>query len=217
VPQLGDESLLIPDPRSDPWDVKPPAEAKLQAYLQQAALSVSANFVYPKDWNPDVATPPQSGPISKALPRLAKAASGQYEEVFLLQRRGGGRGDGPGDDNDGPRFASFDEGRGGFDRERGGFDSMEKRIQAEIAKLPADQREAAQREHNERRSFFEGMRDLTREQREARMQEFMEDPRNEERMDKAQAAREGRRSPEQRAERAQKYRQRKEQAKTKTQ
>ncbi len=212
VPSLSEEVAVLPDPRADPWEVKPAAESKLQSYLQQAARTVSAMFIYPENWNPDVAAPPKGGAIAQAVPRLTKAARGQYEEVFLLQRSGRGGPEGGGDD-EGPRFASFDGGRrSGFDR--GGFDrdAMVQRMQAEIAKLPADQRAAAQRELDERRKFFEGMRDLPPEQRAAKMEEFMNDPKVEERIEKAQSARDARRSPEQRAERGQKYRQRKQQA-----
>lgn len=205
VPPIGEEPLVLPDPRADPWEVKPAPEPKLQAYLQQAARTVSASFIYPENWNPDVSAPPKSGPIAKALPRLVNAAKGQHQEVFLLQRGGRGGPDG-GDEGDRPRFAAFD-GRGGFDR-----DAMEERIKAEINKLPPEKRAAAQQEHEDRKNFFEQMRNMTPEQRSARMQEFMEDPRNEERMDKAMAARDARRSPEQRAKRGERYRERKQQA-----
>lgn len=204
VPQFNDEPAVLPDPRADPWAVKPATEPKLQAYLQQAARSVSASFIYPESWNPDVSAPPKSGPIAKIFPQLAKAAQGQYEEVFLLQ--GGGRGgpDGRGDE-DGPRFASFDGRRSGFDRDRGGFDAMEERMQAEINKLPPAEREAAQKEHDERRKFFESMRDMTPEQRSAKMQEFMNDPNMQDKMEKGMSSSDARRSPQQRLARAKKY------------
>jgi hypothetical protein len=220
VPGVVEEVHLLPDPRTDAWEVKAPQEPKLQAYLQQAARTVSASFIYPNDWNPDVSAPPKSGPIAKTIPRLAKAVQGQYEEVFLLQRRGGGPGDGGGDDGDGPRFAAFDGGRSrtGFDRERGGFDrdAMEERIQAEIKKLPSAERAAALADHAERKKFFEGMRDLTPEQRQAKMEEFMNSEANAERMEKAASARDARRSPQQKMERSKKYLDRKEQVKSGT-
>jgi hypothetical protein len=207
LPPVGEEPAVLPDPRRDPWEVQPAREPTLQAYLQQASRSVSASFLFPREWNPPVTSAPQSGPISKTLPLLAKAAGGSYEEVFFLE--GGRRGEGDGDrgrgGGDGPRF-SFDRG-GGFDR-----DAMEERIQAEIRKLPAAQQAVAKAEHDERRKFFEGLRDLTDEQRRAKFEEYMNDPKNEERMDKGMAARESRRSPQQRTERAQKYRERKQQS-----
>jgi hypothetical protein len=215
----GDEEAILPDPRRDPWEVKPAQESTLQAYLQQASRNVSASFLVPENWNPPVKSPPKAGPIGKALPRLVSAANGKYEEVFLLQgdpreRAENDRGRdrrGAGGDDDGPRFAGNfggggppGGGRGGFDRE-----AMEERIQNEINKLPAAERATAQAEHDERKKFFEDMKDLTPEQREARMQDFMNDPKNQDRMENAMNARDARRSPQQRAQRAQKYLQRK--------
>ena len=209
APQVGPEAVVPPDPRRDPWEVKPAAEGTLQAYLQQASKNVAAAFLVPETWNPAVKNAPKSGAITKALPKLVSAANGQYQEVFMLQR-GGRRGDGNGD-GDGPRFSSFEGGpRGGFDRE-----AMEERIQIEIKKLPPAQRAAAQKEHDERKAFFEEMRNLPPDQRMAKMQEMMNNPAAEERMEKGMTARDARSSPQQKLERARKYLDRKEQVKAK--
>jgi hypothetical protein len=216
---LGEERAVPPDPRSDPWETKPAKEPTLQSYLQQAARSVAASFIYPENWNPPVNTPPKAAPIRKALPRLADAAGGKYQEIFLLEGNSRG-GDGEGRDDDrGPRPAAFGGGRdrgGSFGRPQG-FDreAMEERMQAELKKLPPAERAAIEQEQEERKKFFEGMRDLPPEQRAAKMEEFMSDPRNEERMEKAMSAREARRSPEQRVQRGQRMRERKQQAKDK--
>ena len=85
-------------------------------------------------------------------------------------------------------------------------------MKAEINKLPAAERAAALKEQEERKAFFESMRDLTPEQRDAKMQDFMSQPQNQERMDNATAARDSRRSPQQRMQRAKKYLDRKAQA-----
>ena len=59
----GEEEEEVPvDPRKDPWNVKPVKEPTAQSYLEQAARSVSASFIYPNDWNPSVKSPPKSGP-----------------------------------------------------------------------------------------------------------------------------------------------------------
>ena len=210
MPPMNDDAWILPDPRADAWEVKPPQESKLQAYLQQASRNVSASFIYPTTWNPDVASAPKSGPIAKSLPRLAKAVHGQYEEVFLLQRSGRGGPDREArgaDDAEGARPANFDAARNrtGFERERVDRDAVEARIQAEIDRMPPAQRAAAQQERDERRKFFEGMANLTPEQRMAKIQEFMDNPANAERMDKAQAARDARQSPQQKLDRAHKY------------
>lgn len=218
VPTMGmnnDDVLVLPDPRKDRWEVTEAKEANLQAYLEQASRHVSASFLVLESFNPAVPKAPSAGAVSKSLPKLVSTAKGSYKEIFLLQgdrrrERAEGEGRPPGDD-DGPRFAgNFGDGggrRGGFNRE-----AMEERVQNEINKMPTAQRETAQKEYNERKQFFEDLRTLPPEQQREKMQEFMSDPKNMERMENAMAAREARRSPESRAQRGQKYRQRKQQA-----
>jgi hypothetical protein len=208
APSVGPEPPVPPDPRRDAWEVKTAAEPTLQAYLQQASKHVSAAFLVPEGWNPPVKNAPKPGAITKALPKLVNAVNGQYQEVFMLTR--GGRrdrgGDGPGD-GDGPRFG--DGGPwGGFDRE-----AMEERIQIEINKLPPAARAEAQKEHNERKAFFEEMRNLPPEQRMAKIQDMMNNPAMEERMEKGMSARDARSSPQQKLDRARKYLDRKAQSK----
>ena len=205
---IDDEQDVPVDPRNDPWNVKPAKEPTAQAYLEQAARSVAANFLFPENWNPPVKSAPKAGPIDSSLPRLASAAKGKYEEVFLLQKRtrGNGRDRQGGDDS--PRFASNDDeggrpffgGGGGFNRE-----AMQERMQAELEKLPADRRAEVQKEMDDRRAFFESLRDLPKDQRDAKLAEMMSNPAIQDKMDAAQAAREARNSPQQRASKANNY------------
>ncbi len=195
----------MPDPRRDTWAVKVPDEHKVQAYLEGAAKSVSASFVFPKSWNPDVNSAPGSGQIRNVAPKLASAAHGKVEELFLLAKndRGDRGGEGPRPDpGDGGGGGGFG---GGFNRGTGD------RMQAEIDKLPPDKRVAAQAEMDERKAFFAGMRDLAPEQRRAKMEEFFDRPEVQDRMEKMQADRDARRTPQQRVQRAQKYREHKQQ------
>ena len=90
--------------------------------------------------------------------------------------------------------------RGGANRE-----AMQERMQAELDKLPADRRAELQKEMEDRKAFFEGLRDLTPEQRDAKILEQMSQPDVQAKMDSAQAARDARRSPEQKIARAEKY------------
>lgn len=218
VPMFGlnQDTAVLPDPRRDLWDVQAPKEATLQSYLEQASRNVSASFMVPQTYNPAVTKAPGAGAIRKSLPKLVSRASGKYEEIFYLQgeRRDRAEGDGRerrGNDDDGTRFAgNFGDGGGrggGFNRE-----AMEERMKNEIKKLPPAERAAAEAEQEERRKFFEEMRTLPPEQRAAKMEEFMEDPKNQERMDKAMAARDARQSPQQRMQRGQRYRERKQQS-----
>ncbi len=205
LPPTGEESGVPVDPRRDVWDVKAPGEATLQNYLEGAARSVSASFAVPETWNPAISSAPGSGQIGSVAPKLAKAAKGRLQELFLLTKRNRERGErppdeGPGTPSEGGRF-------GGMNRE-----AMEERMTAEIAKLPPEKRAAAQAEMEERRTFFASMRDLKPEERRAKMEEFMERPEVQDRMDKRNADRDARRTPAQRLQRAQKYRERKQQS-----
>ena len=209
TPPIGEEPLIPPDPRRAVWTVAAPAEPKMQAYLEAAARQVSAMFLYPESWNPDVTSAPKSGPITKVVPRLASAAHGQAEAMFLLQKGGGGR----------PNFATGDPpDAGGGPPDAGGlaarmagggrgFDpaAMEERAKAEIAKLPAAQRPAAEAELAERKAFFESLKDLTPEQRRAKFEELMSDPSRQEKMEARTAAQDARRSPAQRLARSHGY------------
>ena len=214
IAPVGDEPAVLPDPRKDLWVVKPAKEPNLHSYLMEAAKNVSASFMVPESFNPEVKSPPKSGVIDSALPKLVSAAKGKYEEVFLLQGddRRADRGDGERRDrgSDGePRFAGNfggdDNGRG-----RGGFDraAFEERIQNEINKLPPAERTAAQKEHDDRKQFFDSLKDLSPEDRAKAMQQLMSDPNMQDKMDGGNAARDSRRSPQQKIARAQSYLQR---------
>ena len=208
APPIGEEPLIPPDPRRAVWTVAAPAEPKMQAYLEAAARQVSAMFLYPESWNPDVTSAPKTGPVTKVIPRLASAAHGQSEAIFLLQKGGGGRPDGAGaraevaggpDGGGASRLAGIGGGRG-FDPA-----AMEERAKAEIAKLPAAQRPAAEAELAERKAFFESLKDLTPEQRRAKFEELMSDPSRQEKMEARMAAQDARRSPAQRLARSHGY------------
>lgn len=200
---MGADQAVMPDPRQDTWAVKPAKEPTLQSYLEQASRNVSAGFVVPEGYNPPVTSPPSSGVIAKALPKLIDAAKGKYEEIFVLQ---------------GFRVAENDSRgrRGGGENEefRGGRESMEERMRNEIAKLPAEEQKVAQQEFDARKAFFEGLRDLPPAERDAKMQAFMEVPENQEKMENANAARDARRSPQQRMARGKQYMQRMAQARS---
>jgi hypothetical protein len=215
-----EEGGVEPDPRADLWNVKPEEKPEFQAYASQAAKSVNAAILYPENWNPAVSKPPASAPIHKSAPALAKAAGGRVLEVFVVTKRerdpaDGPRGEGP-PGEDGSRFAGFGR-RGPRDPNRPEPTEEERermraafaqRQQAEIDKLPPDQRAAA----DERRKFFEGLRDLTPEERKAKLEEYFSNPANQERMEQRMSERDARMTPDQRVQKAGQYVQRKESA-----
>jgi len=226
---MGEEGGSAPDPRADSWTVKPADKPEFQAYAEQAARSVNAAFAFPETWNPAVAKPPASGPIRKSADALARAAGGRVLEVFFVEKRNretadGERrgGDGPPPLDDGPRFG-FGGGRrpprDGESRPERTDEEREKmrqafaeRMQAEIDKLPPEQRAAAE----ERRKFFESLRDLPPEERRAKMEERMSDPATQERMEQRMSEQAARMSPDQRVQKARSYVQRKEAARNQT-
>lgn len=225
MPRMDEESDSgpAPDPRADLWQVKAPEKNDFQSYVQQAARSVSASFVFPEAWNPAVSKQPDSGPIKKSAQDLAQVAHGKVMEVFLVQKNdrdeGPRPGGGDGDRDRGPRFAGFGRGDGNADdpaeRDRRRQAFME-RAEAEIEKLPADKRAAARERMEERRKFFEGLRDLPEAERRAKIEEMMSSPQNQERMEARESERNARMTPDQRVDRSRKYVERKEAAKSGT-
>lgn len=213
---VGEDAGAAPDPRADVWTVKPAEKPEFQEYAGQAARTVNAAFIFPESWNPAVNRPPSSGPIHSAAPALAKAAGGRVLEVFVLEKRerepqtADARPDGeagpPGDG--GPGFFRGRRPQRDPNRPEPTEEEREKmrtafgeRIKAEIDKLPPEQRTAAE----ERRKFFEGMRDLSPEERRAKIEEFMSSPANQERMEQRMSEHMARMSPDQRVDRAKSY------------
>ena len=204
----GDEGTS--DPRIDRWEVKPASEGTLQAYLEQAAKNVSARLEAPKDWNPAVASAPKSGEIQDVMPRLAKAAGGAVEQVFLITGR---RRDvtpptaGDGMPDQARRVLGLVTGGAGQDdaeREKM-LRAMGDRMQAAIDQMPADKRPKAQADFDEGKKFFESMKDLTPEQRRAKMEERMQDPAQQEKFFSGMAKRDAMKTPQQRTDRYRDY------------
>ncbi len=186
---VSDVEIAPNDPRDDTWSVTQPSEKALHAYLDEGALNVSAQFLVPADWNPPVNASISSGAIHKIVPKLAKSARGTAQEVFFFTKT---------------------RGRGDFVRGGGedGADRMEQRMVAEIAKLPPKARAEAQAELNEVRNMRKNLADLPAEERRAKMAEYFQDPKFQDRMEQRQNDRESRMTPEQRVQRAQRYAQR---------
>ena len=192
------ENGIIPDPRRDEWPAKAPEEATLQANLDGAAKLAHVGFALPEKWNPAIASPPTSGLVSQAVPKLAGKAHGRMEPVFLLTKneRRQGRGEG-GPPDGGPNWGGGGQGRDP--------DAMAERALAEINRLPAGEQAAAKAEFDSRQAFFKQLRDLPPDQRRAKMQELMNDPQMQDQMDKRQAQRDARNTPDQKLQRAQNY------------
>ena len=210
----GGEEAVPMDPRHDLWNVQEPAEKTLQAFMQAAAAGVSASFTCPEQYNPAVAKGPSSGEIRKLAPQLAKNAGAKFEEIFLLMGRPQGETADSGRDRDddfgfgggGPSRGS--RGSFGDGRSRGGppnFALMRERQLAEIAKLPKADQAQAQAEFDEREKFFAALKDLSDEEKRAKIADYMSKPENQDRMADRQTKRDERKTPEQRLAKYQKY------------
>jgi hypothetical protein len=214
---LGDEAVPM-DPRRDKWAVKEPAEKTLQSFLKAAATGVSASFTCPEQFNPTVSKTPSSGEIRKAASQLAKASGAKMEEVFLLTGRplGVAEADAGFDDDvvpggfggGGPRGGGA---RGGGNQGRpggargGDSSAFRERQLAEIAKLPASEQAAAKAEMEEREQLFTSLRDLPDDQRRAKLDEFMNRPENQQRMEERMTNSQERKNPAQRLAKYQRY------------
>jgi hypothetical protein len=222
MPLMGfSEGEPLGDPRTDPWNVKPVEKSDFQTYAHQAALSVSASMTYPEAWNPGVNKALSSGPIGNLAPQLAKAAGGKVLEVFLVQKPSAQPQGQDGDSSNANRQSA--DRRGGGNNSSGGEADRERlqrdmaaRTQAEIDKLPPEKRAAAQEQFDERRKFFESMRDLTPMQRMEKVMEFLSNDANLNRIEARMNDHMGRMTPDQRVQMAQKYIQSKEEARSKT-
>lgn len=194
------------DPRKIKWTVTPSDSGELQSYLEQFAAKTGAAAMVPETWNPTVSGTPKGGKASSAVRKLVKSVGGEVEEIFNLRVSDWG-GDG------GPRTASNGgpPDRGGWDGGRGRTNPewAEERVQAQLAQLPAADRERVQTEMNEMRAFWDRVRQLPEDQRRAEMEKMFNDPTVQDRMVEREARREGRRSPEGRAERYRRYIERK--------
>ena len=197
------------DARHERWEVKRPEEAALHAYLEQASINVPARFTAPAAWNPPIAAPPASGPLDGVVPKLAKAAGGEFAEVVMLMGRRRDTADAGGEDRESVRgLFSSESGKGDPDpeKERGKrAAAYEQRIEAEIARLPAGEQARARAEHAERKAFYDSVKDLPSEERRAKFEDRMSQPENAERMSSGLARRDAMRTPEQRADRYRSY------------
>lgn len=212
APQSG-EAL---DLRRVQWD--PSGPGGLPALLEEASEETGVMLASPSDWAPEVGAP-SPGPIAAAAPRLFQDAGGAAREVFLLRGRpagddeeaggGGGRG--------GPWIGAVagdggERGRGWM-RAAGDPERMQKRVEAQIALLPAAEQDKAREDFRMMREFWQSVGSLPEEQRRAKAQEFFSRPEVQERMEDRRLARYAKMTPKQRIERSQRYWERKAEAK----
>lgn len=203
------------DPRIFAWQVTPSDTKDLGSYFSQAAQKSPAFFALAPEWNPIIGKPPASGPLKKSIPQLVSQAGGSVREVIMLEDRpnfrggdeaGEGRGEqtGPPADttNRGPRKEVFTN---ALRRQQPNPEWMAQRAEEAIKQLPAEEQAQARQDMVDMRGLMEELRKLPPEERRAKMEEVMNDPRVAERMEQRATARDSRMSPSQRSERSKRY------------
>ncbi|MFZ4682895.1 MAG: hypothetical protein ACOYMS_10350 [Terrimicrobiaceae bacterium] len=211
---MGSETVI--DPRQVEWKMSDVPDRNLQTILNQGAQKTGALFATPKDWNPAIGKLPAAGKTGKMADAAIDAAKGRLEEIFLLTirpprpegERSAGEGGGPGRWESQLTVLSPQRGN------RGNPEWMAERAQAQIALLPAAERQEAQAQFDEMRKFWESVRNLPEEERRAKMEELMSRPEIQEKMEERMAARDSKRTPEQREQRMKRYIERKNQMKS---
>ena len=199
------------DPRLLTWKPSESEDKSLQALLDQGSQKTGALFAVPEDWNPVIGRLPQEGRTGKVAVSLVKNAQGSVREIFLLTVQP-------------PRPQTAQGGEGGrreftrtvFTPRRGGPTNPEwiaERAQAQIAALPVDQRAVAQKERDEMRAFWESVRNLPEAERLAKIEEMMNDPAVQEKMEERRNARDAKTPPQRREDRMRRYLDRKNQMK----
>ncbi len=204
------------DLRRTVWN--PGAHSELHALLDDASNKTGTFLAAPADWKPS-ATAPRSARVSDAIPDLIKKAGGVSREVFLLRAQ-------PQRDDDGDMSRGSRGGRWignspsrSADGPRGGGPRMDpaqiaERMETQIALLPKTEQAQARKDLEEMRAFWQQVRDLPDEERRAKAQEFFNRPEMAERMEDRRLAREAKMTPQQRINRAKRYFERKEAAKS---
>jgi hypothetical protein len=200
------------DPRRMEWRITQTTDHNLHTLLDQGAQKTGVLFSVPLNWNPVLTTVPSSGEVGEVTARLIRSAKGTAKELFLLTvlpRR-----DEPNRQVEtverpvAPTLFSAPPRTQPPDPEWAA-----ERTQTAIALLPPEQQEEARKEFNEMRAFWEAIRQLPEPERRAKIEEFLTRPEVEARMEEQAAARDARRTPEQREQRYRNYIRRKEQIK----
>ena len=205
-------NLSAVDPRRMEWRIAETTDRNLHPLLDQGAQKTGALFAVPVGWNPLLTKLPGAGEVSEVTAKLIRTAKGTAKELFLLTVHSR-------DDGQRRRVEVVETapGRTLFSppprTEPPNPEWTAERAQAIIALLPSDQQDEVRREYNEMRTFWESIRQLPEPERRAKIEEHLSRPDIEVRMEEQAAARDARRTPEQREQRYRNYIRRKEQIK----
>lgn len=202
----------LTDPRTIVWKPSDMPEKTLKSFFDQGSQKTGAIFALPEGWEPAVSKVPKEGPIGEVTVKLAKSASGTVQEVFLLTVQPP-RPQQANNEENGNRWEFT---RTVFSPTRGGQRNQEwmaERMQAQIAALPPAEQAEVKKQMEEMRAFWESVRGLSEEERRAKIEEMMNRPDVQERMEVRNSARDSKTPPEKREQRMKQYLDRKNQMK----
>ncbi len=208
--RLGAGELPAVDPRRIEWRIAQTTDRDLHTLLDEGAQKTGVVFAVPVGWNPLLTKLPSAGEVGEVTTKLIRTAKGTAKELFLLTVH-------PRRDDQRRQVEATERPRTLFSapprRQPPNPTWVVERAQATIALLPREQQEVARREFNEMRAFWESIRQLPEPERRAKIEEHLTRPEIEARMEEQAAARDARRTPEQREQRYRNYIRRKEQIK----
>jgi hypothetical protein len=188
-----DDDAPVLDPRGDVWTPKTAAPAPLQTFFQEAAQATNASFAFPEAWNPTVNRAPASGVVDRVVPKLVSAAGGHEDQLFFLSKAGRR---GPRTGNDGPPVAGD---------LRPDPDLLAARLQAEINRLPGDERAQAQANFDTEQAFRKSLQNLSDDEKRQAWMQHMQDPQVQQMMANRQEANENLLNHDQKMQRMQNY------------
>lgn len=203
------------DPRRVEWTPEGPGP-ELSKLLDEAAQKCGVMTGSPDAWSPALPRLPKEGHVGKTLSSMITSVHGKTLELFLVtERRSRGPGDGPPEGGGPPPPApgempppgqtAFFGDRGG--RQGGGLSQirpewMLQRLQASAKSLPKQVRQKALQEVDELKPLLDQLKGLSPQERRDKMREMMANPEFAEKMADRMQARDSKRSPEQRINRA---------------
>jgi hypothetical protein len=203
----------LTDPRAIVWKPSDMPEKTLQTFFDQGAQKTGAIFALPEGWNPSVKKLPKEGRIGDVAVRVVKSGGGTVQEVFLLTVQPPRPQQTAGSEENNGRWEFT---RTVFTPQRGGQRNPEwvaERTQAQLATLPEAQQVEAKKQMDEMRAFWESVRALPEEERRAKMEEMMNKPEIQERIEERMSARDAKTPPQKREQRMKRYIERKNQMK----
>lgn len=205
-------NLFAVDPRRMEWRISQTTDRNLHTLLDQGAQKTGALFAVPVGWNPWLTKLPSAGEVGEVTAKLIRTAKGTAKELFLLTVRAR-------TDDQRRQVEAIEQpaGRTLFSppprTQPPNPEWVAERAEAAIVLLPSDQQDEARRDFNEMRTFWESIRQLPEPERRAKIEEHLNRPDVEARLEEQAAARDARRTPEQREQRYRNYIRRKEQIK----